>query len=171
MLTMMKSGTFLFASLFLAAAPLAGQTAHSHGAAGEAAPAAKEHCAMHAEKHGEKHDDAVHRYAPKKLLEHRAMLNLTAAQVERLEALQAQHKADCHARMELVRAAETAAEAALLQEAADLRTFEVKLREAANLKVDCKLDMARTGQVAFGLLTPEQRTHLAHMSHGGHGAH
>jgi Spy/CpxP family protein refolding chaperone len=144
------------------------QQAHEHGAEGGM------HCPMHAEKHGVEGEhashasDPVHRYAPKMLLQHREMLNLTAAQAERLEALQAAHKADCHARMERVKAAEQAALAALAGATPDVATFEAKSREAANLKVDCKVDMVKTGQEALTVLTAEQRAHLAHMGHTGH---
>jgi Spy/CpxP family protein refolding chaperone len=155
---MIRIGAFLVAGSLLTALPAHAQS-HSHGAQGHGG----EHAGMAAH-----HDDAAHRHAPKKLLAHGEMLKLTATQVERLEALQARHHGDCMARMEQVKAAEAAAEAALLQTTPDLHTFEAKLREAANLKVDCKVDMARTGQEALAVLTPEQRAQLAHMNHGGH---
>jgi hypothetical protein len=172
---MMKLGASLLAGGLLLAAPLHAQTSHDHSAREGAAHA---HCAMHAAKHGggeaaavqhAMHGaDAVHRYAPKLMLHNRAMLQLTAAQVERFEALQAQHEAECHERMERVKAAEAAAAAALELQKPDVALFEAKSREAANLKIDCKVDMVRIGQQALAALTAEQRAHLAHMSHGGH---
>ena len=114
------------------------------------------------------HNDAVHRHAPKMLLKHEAMLQLTAVQKERLQALHAAHETDCHARMERAKAAEQAAAAALELAAPDVRTFEAKSREAANLKIDCKVDMVKKGQEAVAQLTPAQRAHLAHMGHTGH---
>jgi Spy/CpxP family protein refolding chaperone len=177
---MIKFGIAALAAGLFAVAPLhaqhthgqhqqqAQQQAHEHGAEGGM------HCPMHEEKHGAGGEhashgsDPVHRYAPMMLLQHREMLNLTAAQAERLEALQAAHKADCHARMERVKAAEQAALAALTAATADVATFEAKSREAANLKVDCKVDMVKMGQEALTVLTAEQRAHLAHMGHAGH---
>jgi hypothetical protein len=109
-----------------------------------------------------------HRTAPKMLLKHRDMLELTAAQVEQLEGLQAAHKADCEKRMAAVKAAESSAAAALASDTPDLGTYEAKLREAANTKVDCKVDMARISQAGAALLTDAQRAHLAHMQHAAH---
>jgi hypothetical protein len=173
---MMKLGASLLAGGLLFAAPLQAQTSHTHGAHEGGANA---HCAMHQAKHGggeaaaagehAMHGaDAVHRYAPKLLLQNRAMLQLTAAQVEQFEALQAQHKAECQERMARVKAAEAAAAAALELATPDVQLFETKSREAANLKIDCKVDMVRIGQQALAALTAEQRAHLAHMNHGGH---
>jgi Spy/CpxP family protein refolding chaperone len=172
---MTRIWTFTAAAIFLAAAPLqaqqAGHTGHgnhgNHGA--HQAQAGQEH-AGHAGHEGMNcnHDDAAHRYAPKKLLGHAEMLQLTAQQKTQLEALQAKHHEDCQQRMEQRKAAEAAAEAALLQDTPDLAAFERNLRQASNLKVDCKVDMARTGQQAVALLTAAQRAHLSHMNHGGH---
>jgi hypothetical protein len=186
---MMRIGTLLLAGGLFTAAPLAAQTPHQHGGQGSQhgaqgshqhgaqADGSGMHCPMHEAKHGAQEgqagqaghgSDAVHRYAPKMLLEHRDMLQLTPQQVERFEALQAQHKADCQARMARVKAAEEAAAAALQLDTPDVQLFETKSREAANLKVDCKVDMVRTGQLALAALTAEQRAHLAHMNHSGH---
>jgi Spy/CpxP family protein refolding chaperone len=165
---MTRTAAFLAAGFLLTALPLQAQQA-GHGNHGN--HGAQQGQAAHAEhggEHGMNHDDAAHRYAPKKLLQHRDMLQLTAQQAQQLEALQERHHADCQARKTQVKAAEEAAEAALLQDAPDIAAFERYLRQAANLKVDCKVDMARTGQQALALLTAQQRTHLAHMNHGGH---
>jgi len=166
---MTRIWTFTAAAIFLAAAPLQAQQAgHAgHGShAGHQAQAGEQHAGH--EGMNCDHDDAAHRYAPKKLLGHAAMLQLTAQQTAQLEALQAKHHEDCQQRMEQRKAAEAAAEAALLQDTPDLAAFERNLRQAANLKVDCKVDMARTGQQAVALLTAQQRMHLSHMNHGGH---
>lgn len=167
---MTRIWTFAAAALFLATAPLqaqqAGHTGHgSHGAQAQAG--------QHGDHAGHEgmncsHDDAAHRYAPKKLLGHAQMLQLTAQQKAQLEAMQAKHHEDCQVRKEQRQAVEAAAEAALLQATPDLAAFERYLRQAANLKVDCKVDMARIGQQAFALLTAQQRMHLSHMNHGGH---
>jgi Spy/CpxP family protein refolding chaperone len=167
---MLKFGAVVLAAGLISGGPLFAQTSHQHGAAGHGAQTDGAHeCAMHAGGHAAGHGtDLVHRYAPKRLLEHTAMMRFTPQQVERLEALQAQHKAECHERMGLVKAAEEAASAALLLDTPDVQLFEAKSREAANLKIDCKVDMVRVGQLALATLTPEQRAHLSHMSHGGH---
>jgi Spy/CpxP family protein refolding chaperone len=164
---MTRIAAFIAAGFMLTALPLhAQQAGHgNHGTHG-----AQQAHGEHGGEHGMncKHDDAAHRYAPKKLLEHRAMLQLTEQQVQQLEALQQRHHTDCQERKQQVKAAEESAEAALLQDTPDLAAFERYLRQAANLKVDCKVDMARTGQQAAALLTAQQRSHLAHMNHGGH---
>jgi Spy/CpxP family protein refolding chaperone len=155
---------FIAAGAVLTALPLQAQSA-GHGNHGNHGAQAGQQA--HGEHEGMdcKHDDAAHRYAPKMLLEHRDMLQLTAQQVQQLEALQARHHEDCQPRMQQVKAAEEAANAALLAATPDLAAFERYLRQAANLKVDCKVDMARTGQQAVALLTAQQRTHLSHMNH------
>jgi Spy/CpxP family protein refolding chaperone len=167
--TMTRQGAFILVAGLLLGAPLHAQShQHNHAAPQQAQAAAHDHGA----EGGMKCDmnDAVHRSAPKKLLEHREMLQLTAPQIAKLEALQAAHHDDCNARMERVKAAEAAAAAALELAAPDVALFEAKSREAANLKIDCKVDMVRKGQEAAALLTPAQRAHLAHMS-AGHGGH
>jgi Spy/CpxP family protein refolding chaperone len=169
---MIRIGTFIAAACFLVAVPVQAQQHGQHGQHGQQAQQHGQHGQQgEHEKHegGCKHaDEAAHRYAPKKMLHHSAMLQLTPQQVQRLEALQEQHHASCQERMQQIRTAEEAAEAALLQAQPDLAAFERGMRQAANLKVDCKVDMARTGQQAAALLTAEQRAHLSHMNHGGH---
>jgi Spy/CpxP family protein refolding chaperone len=174
---MMKPVFAALAVSLILAAPLAAQSSHgnhgNHGSHGTA-PAQSAHgqhgagegamdCAMHG--------DAVHRHAPKLLLQHGEMLRLTPAQVEQLGALQAAHHGLCHPRMEQRKAAEAAATAALEQDTPDIAAFEARSREAANLKIECQVDMVRTGQRALGLLTAEQKTHLSHMSHMSQGNH
>jgi Spy/CpxP family protein refolding chaperone len=110
-----------------------------------------------------------HGHGPKMVLQHGAALELTAVQVQQLEALQAAHKAECEERMARVQAAEAAAEAALVQ--ADLATYEAQLRTAAGYKVECKVDMARISQAGLALLTPGQRARLMQLSHAGHSGH
>jgi Spy/CpxP family protein refolding chaperone len=160
---MMRTAILFAAACFVTALPAQAQQA-GHGQHGQHG--------QHADGAGHdmncRHDDAAHRFAPKMLLQHGEMLGLTAQQVTQLEALHARHHEDCEARKEQRKEAEAAAEAALLQPTPDLVAFERYLRQAANLQVDCKVDMARTGQQAAALLTPEQRTHLTHMNHGGH---
>jgi Spy/CpxP family protein refolding chaperone len=164
----MKMTLTVLTGVLLAAAPVYGQQAHNHE------QAAGEKCEMHAAKHAEggSHDehasDPLHRNMPKMVLQHASGLKLTPAQVTQLEQLQAAHKAECEERMVQVKAAEAAAAAAVAAATPDARTFELKLREAANLKVDCKLDMLKTGQAAQAVLTAEQRAHLTHMGHAGH---
>jgi Spy/CpxP family protein refolding chaperone len=170
---MIRIATFVAAASLAAALPLHAQMTHGsqgqtgHGNHGQAAQGAD---AAHAGHEGMNcnHDDAAHRYAPKMLLKHAEMMRFTPQQVERLEALQAAHHENCQERMAQIKAAEEAANAALLAATPDLAAFERGMRQAANLKVDCKVDMARTGQQALTLLTAEQRAHLAHMNHGGH---
>lgn len=161
---MVRIGTIILMVSLLAAVPAYAQSAHSHG------QAAGQHSMQDAKQGGEhgEHNDAVHRYAPKMMLKHGEMLKLTTSQVTKLEALHDAHQTDCHARMELMKAAEAAANAALELATPDITAFETKMREAANLKVDCKVDMVKTGQNALGVLTEEQRAHLAHMKHAGH---
>jgi hypothetical protein len=110
----------------------------------------------------------AHRTAPKMLLKHREMLQLTASQVEQLEALQAAHKADCEKRMAAAKAADAAAAAALAAAEPDVAAYEARLREAAGHRVDCKVDMARLGQAGAALLTDAQRAHLPHLQHASH---
>lgn len=179
----------------LAAVPAAAQQTHgSHGTQGgghqhgaQQQAGGHEHCEKHAARHGQGEHAAhgqqahgqqahggmmeQHRTAPKMLLKQRDMLQLTAAQVEQLEALQAAHKADCEKRMAAVKAAEEAAAAALSQATPDLTAYGARLREAANHKVDCKVDMARISQAGAALLTAQQRAHLSHMQHGAPGSH
>jgi Spy/CpxP family protein refolding chaperone len=173
---MMRMALTVLAGGLLAASPVFGQAAHNHGQAAGDKPEMK--CEMHAAKHGADAEhgaahaaDPLHRNMPKMILMHADGLKLTAAQVEQLEALQTAHKADCEARMALVKAAEQAASEAVALATPDARTFEAKLREAAGYKVDCKLDMLRTGQAAQAVLTAEQRAHLGHMGHAGHAGH
>lgn len=187
---MIRLSMAVMTGIFLAAAPLHAQTSHGAHGPGAAHPAMHEHgqqqhehCPKHGDKHadthgdthGDKHGhshagaaDAVHRYAPKMLLQQREALQLMTAQVEALEALQAGHKADCERRMALVKAAEQTARAALSADTPDLAVYEASLREAATHKVDCKVDMARIGQAGSALLTAEQRARYAHTNHAGH---
>lgn len=178
--------TRIFATLalgaFFVAAPAAHAQGHMHGQAqGQAHAHGQEgggKCAMHAShgaggegEHAGHMQDPLHRNMPKMLLQHAEALSLTADQVQRLEALQAAHGEACAERMAQVKAAEAAAAAALSLATPDAATYEAQLRRAAGLRVDCKLDMLRTGQSAVALLSAEQRTHHEHMGHGaGHGA-
>jgi Spy/CpxP family protein refolding chaperone len=173
---MMKMVMTVLAGGLLAASPVYGQAAHNHGQAASDKPEMK--CEMHAATHGADPEhgaghaaDPLHRNMPKMILMHADGLKLTAAQVEQLESLQAAHKAACEARMALAKAAEQGAAEAVAQATPDARTFEAKLREAAGYKVECKLDMLRTGQAAQAALTAEQRAHLGHMGHAGHTGH
>jgi hypothetical protein len=165
----------------------------AHGTHGE--QDGRQHCEMHAAKHGAQAEGAAshaghgshashgshgshgaqaggmmdaHRTAPKMLLKHREMLQLTASQVEQLEALQAAHKADCEKRMAAAKAADAAAAAALAAAEPDVAAYEARLREAAGHRVDCKVDMARLGQAGAALLTDAQRAHLPHLQHASH---
>jgi Spy/CpxP family protein refolding chaperone len=166
---MTRIAAFIVAGCLIAAAPIQAQSHGNHGNHGQGARQAAQ--GQHGDHEGmgcQHGEDAAHRYAPKMLLKHGEMLQFTPQQVEQLEALQERHHADCQERMGRIRAAEEAANAALLSDTPDLVAFEAGMRRAANLKVDCKVDMAKTGQQALALLTAQQRAHLAHMSHGGH---
>jgi Spy/CpxP family protein refolding chaperone len=190
---MMRLSALIITGTLLGAAPaLAQQAGHTHGAAtgtaqahgshGAQAGGAGEgaHCAMHEAKHGDQaqaghaamnHDDAVHRYAPKNLLAHAEHLRFTEAQKARLDALQARHHENCSGFMAAARDAEARAAAALERPAPDIAAFEAGMVDAARQKVNCKVDMVRTGQDALAVLTAEQQRQLQHMQHGGHGGH
>jgi Spy/CpxP family protein refolding chaperone len=153
-------------------------TKHAADAADAAAPAGAAHAghgasaahAAHGAGDGQASHDmgAMHRYAPKMLVQHRDGLELTDTQVAALEALQAAHKADCERRKALVKAAEEAAATELAADSPDLDAYGSQLRAAAGHRVDCKVDMARMVAAAKALLTPEQASHLEHMDHAGH---
>jgi hypothetical protein len=152
------------------------EAAASHAGHGShAAPASPADGAAHAAHgaHGSQGAQAggmmdAHRTAPKMLLKHREMLQLTASQVEQLEAMQAAHKADCERRMQAAKAADAAAAAVLAAAEPDVSAYEARLREAAGHRVDCKVDMARLSQAGAALLTDAQRVHLPHLQHASH---
>jgi hypothetical protein len=153
-------------------------TKHAHGTAGTPAAADATHAghgdsaahAGHGAGDGQAGHDmgAMHRYAPKMLLQHRDGLGLTDTQVAALESLQAAHKADCERRKALAKAAEEAAAAEVAADSPDLDAYGSQLRTAAGHRVDCKVDMARMVASARALLTPQQASHLEHMDHAGH---
>lgn len=150
----------------LLAAPLQAQS-HDHRAQTPAAGEKQHECPMHGA--GVDHmADPAHRYMPKMLMQHTEMLKLSAEQTAALEKLQAAHKAECEEHMVGVKAAEAAAAKLLDEATVDLQKYEASLREAAELKVKCRVGMVATGQQAKALLTPEQLEHLTHMTHAGH---
>jgi Spy/CpxP family protein refolding chaperone len=175
----MRKLILMAAAGVLLAAPAATQAqSHQHGT--PAAPAAKEHdCPMHQKAGQAGHDanaaqgmkhgaDAAHRYMPKMIMQHAEMLKLSADQVTELERIQAAHEADCKERMAGIKASDEAAAALLEQPTVDMAQYETQLREAADLKVKCRVGMVAAGQQARALLTAEQLAHLSHMNHAGH---
>ena len=167
-----------FTAALFVALPVHGQSGQT-GHQGHGSQGGMQHGAMQHGEQGAGHEgmncphmqDAAHRHAPKVLLQHGEMLSLTAEQTEQLEALQARHHEACHERMQQRKAAQESADAALLQSSPDLAAYERYLRQAAELEVTCRVDMARTSQQGVALLTAAQRQHLSHIGQGGHGGH
>lgn len=97
---------------------------------------------------------------PMMILRLREPLGLTEAQAQRLEALREREQQAHHPHMMAAMQAMQEANRMLEQPDADLARYEAKLREAADHMVQAHLAMARTGQEAREILTPEQRSKL-----------
>lgn len=158
----MKAVLMALAALLVGMPALAQQ--HNHPAQrGDHAqrPGMMEHCPM------------MGGVSPAMLLGHADALNLSADQVQRLEALRDQAAGPAH--MHGAMAAHRQAAELLQAERPDLAAYEAKLREAADHMVQNHTTMARTAVEARAILTPEQRTKLASLDHaamghsGGHG--
>lgn len=113
--------------------------------------------------------------APMLLLEMQDSLELTDAQVRRLEALRDRAQTEAMPHMHQAMMAQRAAAETLDADDPDLDAYEARLREAMNHMVLAHMAMARIGLESRQLLTPEQRTAaaaLARRMHDGmaHGA-
>jgi Spy/CpxP family protein refolding chaperone len=162
---MLKTGITAIAAALLMAGPARAQS-HQHGGTSADTTSAMK-CAMH-EGGADHATGPAHRYMPELLLKHASGLELTETQTAQLQQLQAAHHEHCQTTSAAVRASEAAAAELLSAESPDMKRYEALLREAANLKVDCRLDMASMAQAAKSLLTAAQREHITHVSHSAH---
>ncbi len=99
---------------------------------------------------------------PAAILRYKAQLNLTAAQVTRLEALKKDAETACTEHMRLGMTAHQAANQLLEAAAPDFAAYSAKLTEAAGHMVEGQVAMARAAVAARDVLTPSQRQALTH---------
>lgn len=103
--------------------------------------------------------DAMHG-GPGMILRSSQALALTAAQTERLEALQERVRSEHQEHMQAAMAAHQEAAAALEGDAPDLDAYSAALNEAADHMVVAHVAMTRATLDAREILTPEQREKL-----------
>jgi Spy/CpxP family protein refolding chaperone len=163
-------------TLFLAAAPLAAQ-GHEQHQQHQQRQQAGEH-AQHGMPmmHGSMMQDGGHCMAmmgstgPGMILRHAEHLDLSAEQVQRLEALRDRAHEGGMGHMKAAMDAHTRARALLDADRPDFDAYEAQLQEAAGHMVQAHTAMARVATEARGILTPEQRSQLegmaGEMSHG-----
>lgn len=97
---------------------------------------------------------------PGMILQHRQALGLSAPQVQRLQALQAQDSTGSMPHMREAMATHQAAAQLLRAEQPDFAAYEAGLREAANHAILGHVAMARSAVEAREVLTADQRTRL-----------
>ncbi|HEV8310908.1 MAG TPA: Spy/CpxP family protein refolding chaperone [Methylomirabilota bacterium] len=97
------------------------------------------------------------------MLEHRSELGLTPEQQSRLEALRGEFTREQIRREAEIRIAEMDLAALLEQDLLDMGKVEAKIREAAKLRSDLRIERLKTLEQGKALLTPEQRGRLRSM--------
>jgi Spy/CpxP family protein refolding chaperone len=98
---------------------------------------------------------------PATLLRMRETLDLTDAQVTRLEEIQRETQSTVQPQMTAMMSSHDAARQALQVAPPDFDTYERSLQAAANIMVQTHVAMARAQLEARDVLTPEQRESLA----------
>lgn len=160
----MKTIGTLMVTALLATAPAAaqqhGHAQHGEKAAGQQGMAGMQHCAH-----------MMGGMTPAMVLSHGDHLDLSAAQVERLEALRDERMAESQAHMQQAMGAQSAAAEMLQDDEPDFGAYEARLRTAADHMVQAHTAMARSAVATRDVLTEEQRESLAgmtaRMQHGG----
>ncbi len=98
--------------------------------------------------------------SPSLILRQKEPLNLTDSQVERLEAIQKEVTGARESHMAQVRPLHMQAMKALEGDEPDLAGYESALKKLADHHVSMQVEMARFGQRALEVLTPEQRSNV-----------
>ncbi len=102
---------------------------------------------------------------PSHILRQKEALNLTAPQVERLEAIEKEMAEAREAHMKAVMPLKEQVTKALEGDKPDLSRYESALKKLADVHVKMQVDMARFSQQALEVLTAEQRSNVRYGMH------